>query len=379
MSESTFDTIVIGLGGMGSATLHEITARGGRVLGIEQFGEAHSHGSSHGQTRIIRRAYYEDPGYVPLVERAYQRWYELEQLSGKHLLTECDCLSIGSESSELIQGVRRAASQHRLPVESLSPSEVMRRFPAFQLEESQVGLLERQGGFLFVEECVRAYLSLARGQATIKTNEKVLDWKPVNSSVEVTTNKGKYTAGKVVITAGPWATKLLGRTGAPLRVMRQVMLWFGTSKPEVFRRDRFPVFIADVAGGAFYGMPMIDSVGVKVAQHYGAPELAAVEKIDRSVRPEDETGPRAFLKHHLPAANGPLRQAKTCIYTLSPDRHFIIDRHPDSDRIIFATGFSGHGFKFASVIGEILADMLDEKTTAGIEMFRRDRFGLPET
>lgn len=375
MSETTFDAIVIGLGGMGSATLHELASRGWRVLGLEQFGEAHAHGSSHGQTRIIRRAYYEDPGYVPLVNRAYERWHELEQLSGKHLLTECDCLSIGLEGSELIQGVRRSAMDHGLSVESLTAAEVGTQFPAFRLDENQVGVLERGAGFLYVEECIRAYLALARLKATVELNETVIDWKAVDSSVEVTTNKGRYLGGKLILTVGPWAGNLLREAGVPLRVMRQVLSWFGTSKPHRFRRDRFPIFIADAAIGTFYGLPMIDSTGVKVAQHYGATELTTVEKIDRTIHPEDEIILREFFRRHLPDVDGPLQQAKTCIYTLSPDRHFIIDRHPESSNVIYATGFSGHGFKFASVIGEILADLAEGKQSpSAIAMFRGGRF-----
>jgi sarcosine oxidase len=374
-SETTFDAIVIGLGGMGSATLYELASRGLRVLGVEQFGEAHPHGSSHGQTRILRRAYYEGPGYVPLVRRAYQRWHDLEQLSGKHLLTECDCLSVGPGSSELIQGVRRSAIDHGLPVESLIASEVTKSFPAFRLDDSLVGVVERGAGFLYVEECVRTYLSLARQRATVQFDETVLDWKTVGSSVEVTTDRGKYSAGKLILTAGPWAADLLREAGIVLRLMRQVMLWFGTSKPQAFRRDRFPVFIADVDEGTFYGVPMIDPVGVKVARHYGAPELSAVKEVDRSAHPEDETAPRSFLRRYLPDADGPLRQAKTCIYTLSPDRHFIIDRHPESPHVVYATGFSGHGFKFASAVGEVLADLAEGKEPReSIAMFRSGRF-----
>ena len=369
--QTSFDIIVIGLGGMGSATCFELARRGHRVLGLEQFRTVHSLGSSHGQTRIIRKAYYEHPAYVPLVERAYQRWYELEQLSGRHLLTECACLSLGTPESELIQGVQRAATEHDLKIESLDTKELRRRFSPFHLSEEYVGLLEQEAGFLMVEECVRAYLNLAREQAQIREEEAVTHWRAISDGVEVTTTKNTYRAAKLVLTAGPWAAQLLGELGSSLRVMRQVLLWFGTKKPEAFRRDRFPIFIADVPEGKFYGLPMIDSQGVKIAEHYGAPELLSPDQIHREILPEDEARLRRFLKQYLPEVDGPLQHAQTCIYTLSPDRHFIIDGHPQFPQVTFATGFSGHGFKFASVVGEILADLCETGTTKwGIEMFR---------
>jgi sarcosine oxidase len=376
---STFDVIVLGVGGMGSAACFELARRGHRVLGLEQFPIVHDRGSSHGQTRIIRTAYYEHPDYVPLLRRAFERWYELERLRGIHLLTECGCLSIGRSDSEVVAGVRQSATQHGLAIESFEAREFRRRFPQFSFSEEYTAVLEHQAGFLYVEECVRAHIDAARSLGVqIHAEEPAHEWRATGDGVTVTTSKGTYRAGKIVITAGPWAGQILDELGANLRVMRQTLLWFGTANDGAFQRDRFPIYIAGVPEGHFYGLPVIDSAGHKVARHYGAPELLSPEQIDREVRLADELPVRAFLNAHLPAVNGPLNRAQTCIYTLSPDRHFIIDVHPRHRNVVFAAGFSGHGFKFAPVVGEVLADLLESgRSSLPVEMFRVDRFGPP--
>jgi sarcosine oxidase len=361
---------------MGSATACELARRGRRVLALEQFAVGHDQGSSHGHTRIIRQAYYEHSDYVPLVRRAFERWYDLERRQGVHLLTGCGCLSIGGHDSELIQGVRRSATEHGLPLEELSSADLRRRFPQFQFGDDYAAVLETTAGFLYVDECVRAYARQARALgADIRDNEAVREWSATASAVEVRTDRGRYSAAKLVLTAGPWATRLLAASGVPLTVMRQVPIWFGTRDDADFFRDVFPLYIADTPEGYFYGFPVLDDNGAKVAQHYGAPELAGPEAIDRTVTERDEQPVRAFLKAHLPAIDGPRRRAAVCIYTLTPDRHFVIDLHPDQPNVAFAAGFSGHGFKFASVVGEILADLADQgHTKLPIAMFRASRF-----
>ena len=376
MSSTSFDTIVLGVGGMGSAACFELARRGHRVLGLEQFSLVHDRGSSHGQTRIIRTAYHEHPDYVPLVRRAFERWYELERLRGVHLLTECGCLTLGKPDSEIVTGVQASARQHSLLIEPLSASDLRKRFSPFRFSDEYVGVLEHRAGFLYVEECVRAHIEAARQfGAIIRAEEPVLSWKATANEVAVTTAQGTYRAAKLVIAAGPWATRLLAELGSNLRVMRQTLLWFGTEDDRAFQRDRFPIYISQVPEGEFYGLPIIDGLGHKVARHYGAPEVHSPEEIDREVRPQDELPVRDFLKRHLPTANGPVKRAQTCIYTLSPDRHFIIDLHPEYANVAFAAGFSGHGFKFASVVGEILADLAERGTTdQPIDLFRQKRF-----
>ena len=358
MSNTHFDAIVLGVGGMGSAALFELTLRGRRVLGLEQFALGHDRGSSHGHTRIIRKAYFEHPDYVPLVERAYERWHDLEQRHGRKLLTACPCLSLGLPDSELIAGVRRSAAEHQLAVETLTGADLRVRYPQFTFAGGEVGVVERGAGFLFVEECVAAHVAEARRLgAVVHDHEEVVSWQVDGDTVRVQTPKNRYTAARLVLTAGPWAARLLDRLGVALRVMRQVVFWVGTEDDARFRPDAFPIFIADTPDGYYYGLPALDANGVKVAQHYGAPELSDPAQVDRTVTEADETNVRRFLRAHLPAVNGPPRRAAVCMYTLTPDRHFLIDVHPEYPQVVFAAGFSGHGFKFAPVVGEILADL----------------------
>lgn len=376
MNWKHWDVIVIGVGAMGAATCIELARRGARVLGLEQFRLGHSRGSSHGQTRVIRTAYYEHPTYVPMVRRAFDLWYDLEQQCGVKLLTECPCLNIGSSESELIAGVRRAAQEHRLPVEELSAEEIRRRFPVFRFDCDYQGIFETQAGFLDVEACVRAMIRQARRLGAIILSEvRVGSWRPTSQGVEIQTTLGDFSADRLVLTAGPWTRPLLQDLDVPLTVMRQTLLWFRTKDDRLFRRDCFPIYLADVPGGPFYGLPVINSFGHKVARHYGASELNDPSQICRQIQPMDTEAVRGFLTKHLPDANGPFQFGQVCMYTLTPDRHFVLDRHPEYPQVVVAAGFSGHGFKFAPVIGAIMADLVwSGQTTWALDLFRLNRF-----
>jgi len=373
---ATHDAIVLGLGGMGSAALFELARRGRRVLGLEQYPPAHARGSSHGHTRIIRTAYFEHPDYVPLVRRAFGRWHELEQLTGRHLLTGCECLTVGPDRGELVEGVRAAAARHDLPVTEMSADDLRRCYGVFHVPDGFVGIREQAAGFLYVEDCVRTHLDAAGARgAVVRAEEPVVGWAAAGDSVEVRTTAGTYHAARLVVTAGAWATGLLRDAGVPLAVMRQTPLWFEPREPAPFRRDRFPIFIADTPAGAFYGLPMIDPRGVKVARHYGAPELASPAEVDWAVTAGDEAPVRRFLDTYLPGHFGRRTDGQVCMYTLTPDRHFVIDRHPLHPAVAVAAGFSGHGFKFAPAVGEILADLADRgRTDLPIALFRANRF-----
>jgi sarcosine oxidase len=367
--KNSADVIVVGLGTMGCATAWRLAQRGLRVIGLEQFPLGHDIGSSHGGSRIIRQAYYEHPDYVPLVRRAWEGWLELEQATGEHLLTECPCLSIGPPGGELVEGVRRSAAEHGLEIEDLAPAEVIRKYPAFRLLGGVECVIERTAGVLAVERCVLAMAGEARRLGVDLRQERVVRW----SAGEVETERGRYTADRVILTAGPWAGALVG--GVPLSVMRQVVFWLRPSEPALFRRDRFPIFIADTPGGYFYGLPALDPSGVKVARHYGSSELASPEGVDREIHDSDEAPVRGFVREYLPAADGPRGDASTCIYTLTPDRHFVIGAHPSAAGVYLAAGFSGHGFKFAPVVGEILADLATVGRTAfSISLFAPGRW-----
>jgi sarcosine oxidase len=373
---SNFDTIVLGVGAMGSAACFELARRGRRVLGLEQYPLVHARGSSHGQTRIIRTAYAEHPDYVPLAKRAFERWYELERLTGRHLLTECPCLNAGVPGSELVEGVRTSVRQHGLPAEELTGDEMNRRFPAFCFPPEYSGVVEEAAGFLYVEDCVRAHIDAALGHgAIIHAEEPVREWKVVGRGVSVVTDRRTYSAASLVIAAGAWATQLLANLAVPLAVMRQVLLWFDPGpRAELFQRNRFPVFIADVPGGPIYGLPALDSYGLKVARHYGAPELPSPDGVNWDATPQDQEPVRPLLDAYVPGL-GACTRGQVCMYTVSPDKHFVIDVHPEYSQVCVACGFSGHGFKFASAVGEVLADLAERGATRHpIGLFSAKRF-----
>jgi sarcosine oxidase len=373
---NAYDVIVLGLGGMGSSVAFELARRGRRVLGLEQYCLGHDRGSSHGQTRIIRKAYFEHPNYVPLLHRAYERWYDLEQLQGKRLFTECGCLSIGTPDGTLVAGVRRAAAEHKLPVENLPAAELRRRFPAFRFGDDYVGVFERAAGFLQVEDCVVGYAEEARKLgADLRFDTAALSWQAAGSGVVVRTENQEFAADRLVITAGAWAGRVLADLGLPLTVRRKALLWYATGQQRLYRRDVFPVYLTDSPQGTYYGFPVVDASGHKVARHDGGQVVRDPASVDRTVTAADEADCRAFLDMHLPGVDGLLSSSRICLYTLTPDEHFAIGVHPHHAQVSIAAGFSGHGFKFASVVGKILADLAERGTTdLPIDMFRLTRF-----
>lgn len=371
-----YDTIVLGLGGMGSAAACHLARRGRRVLGLDQFGPAHSRGSSHGHTRIIRTAYYEHPAYVPLVRHAFDRWFELEQLTGRTLLLPADCLGLGPPHGEVVTGVCQSAAEHGLHVETLTAPEVAYRYPAFRPPDDYLGVVEHKAGILLVEQCVQAHLDVAKQHgANLHHDEPARKWTATATGVEVITDKATYLAASLVLAAGAWATRLLADLGVPFRVLRQVMHWFAPPDPALVRRDRFPVYLVETPTAAYYGMPMIDPRGHKAARHYAAPELDSPDAVDWTTHPEDAAVGLEFVNRYLPASAGPCTHSQVCMYTTTPDKHFVIDRHPKHPHVAIAAGFSGHGFKFAPTVGEILADLAEAgRTRHPIDLFRVGRF-----
>lgn len=373
----SFDVIVLGLGAMGSSAALALSLRGLKVLGIEQFTPCHDLGSSHGSTRAIRLAYYEHPSYVPLLKRAYELWHELEWRSGKTLLEECGCLSIGKPEHEVVRGILESANLHQLPIERLSRQEIQDRIPVLQPEAGAVGLLEKQGGFLWADRCVRAFQNLARQHgAQLHFQEQITGINLGTDCVTVKTSRGEYQANKLALCAGPWIADFLGDLGHPLRLMRQTLHWFFPDTPGAFVRSQLPVFMFARADGFYYGFPMVEPAGVKIARHYGQPEVRNVGEIQRGILPEDEQSIRAFLGETIPALkHAPTPQQKSCIYTLTPDRHFLIGALRKDPRLIIAGGFSGHGFKFASVVGEIIADLATQgHSPFDLSLFTPERF-----
>lgn len=373
----TADAIILGLGAMGSAAAYHLARRGVQVIGLEQYTPAHDRGSSHGRSRIIREAYFEHPDYVPLIQRAYEQWRALQEGSGARLLVMTGGLMIGPDDGVLVQGALASARMHHLPYELITADEVQRRFPPFRLQPGTVAVQEPNAGVLFPEACVRAHLDGAsRAGAALHFEEPVLRWTADGGGVEVVTAAQTYAASRLVITAGPWAPQVLRELGLPLVVERNVMYWFAPLRtPGAFAPERFPIYIYEYRKDAFfYGFPAVPDTSVKVAHHHSG-VFCSPETIRREVAPDEVARMRALLAAHLPDANGNLLQTAACLYTNTPDGHFIIDRHPQWSHVTLACGFSGHGFKFASVVGEVLADLaIDGWTRHPVDLFRLARF-----
>ena len=378
---TTYDAIIVGLGGMGSAAAYQLSKRGANVLGLEQFGPAHDLGSSHGDSRVIRQAYFEHPDYVPLLLSAYRLWRELEAESGEELLTETGGLMMGPPDSEVVKGSLASAKLHGLDYQLLSEVEIATQYPAFSPPPDTVGLLEPRAGFLRPEKCVCAHLKQAKFYgADLHFNTPALHWLATSNGVEVRTERQTYHANHLVITAGPWATQVASQFKLPLTVERQVQYWFDVPNDiELFAPDRFPVYILDMGKGTFlYGFPAIDGRGggVKVAFYR---ELVSVTTtagtVEREVKSDEIERMFSAASTLLPGLSPRCLRAKTCLYTMTPDQHFVIDRGLVHPQVTIAAGFSGHGFKFASVVGEILADLATEgKTEHPISLFSATRF-----
>jgi len=379
MSEPSIavDTAVIGLGAMGSAALLHLARRGQRALGIEQFEPGHDRGSSHGDTRIIRLGYFEHPSYVPLVRAALPLWRALERDSGRSLLHVTGIIEIGAPDSTLVAGTLRSAKTHGLVHEVFDAASVMRRFPAFRLPSDFIGVLQPEAGILAPEATVHAQIALARAAgADVRTNERVHAIEPGPAGVRIVADSAVIEARQVVVAAGAWLPRLLPGLPVPLRVTRQAVGWFAPSDPAVFARERCPIFMIECAEGIFYGFPRGPEPGIKFAKHHHADEAVDPARPTRPVDGSDETLLRAALAAHVPSANGDLVASQTCLYTMTPDGDFILDRLPGAPAIIVASPCSGHGFKFAPVIGEILADLVTNGATRhDISRFRLARFG----
>ena len=376
-----FDVVVCGLGAMGSAALHHLARRGQRVLGLERHTPGHDRGSSHGSTRIIRLGYFEHPAYVPLLRRAYTLWRELEAASGRRLLHVTGIAEIGPPAGPLVRGTLASARLHELSHEVLSAPELMRRFPAFRVPQDYVAVLQPEGGILAAEHSLHAQLALAAAAgADIRSGETVQAIEPRAGSVRVTTDRGIVETGVAIVAVGAWTKTLLPEFAAGLRVTREVMAWFAPTDADLLCADRFPVFIIESRHGMHYGIPALrgepSPAGIKVAKHHHRDETVDPDAYDRTVSAADQALIRAAIADHLPTANGELLEAKTCLYTMTPDGNFLIDHLPGAPNVIVASPCSGHGFKFAPVIGEALADLATTGATPhDIGWFSRRRLG----
>ena len=361
-----FDVVVVGLGGIGSAAAFHLAARGARVLGLDRFPLGHDRGSSHGQTRLIRRAYFEHPDYVPLLDRSYALWRDLEARTGRRLLVESGLMLAGPPESDVLAGAIHAAEKHRIPIDRLSAAEACRRWPQFVLPEDWMTVHEPQAGYLFVEECVAAHAAAAEAAgATLDTKRDVRAWRIEGDGVVVVTDQGDVAADRLVLAPGPWAAGLLDLAAVPLVVLRKSLFWYRPPQPQMaeFAAASLPCFAFARPDGFFYGFPMLDDRGVKIAEHTGGTAVADPLAVDRSIDPREQRTLGAVITTHLPRLGSTVADHAACLYTMSPDHHFLVGLHPACDRVAIAAGFSGHGFKFASVMGEALADLALTGTT----------------
>ncbi|MFL5513501.1 MAG: N-methyl-L-tryptophan oxidase [Gemmatimonadales bacterium] len=359
-----YDVIVVGLGGMGSATLFHLARRGLRVLGLERYDLLHEYGSSHGLTRIIRLAYWEHPGYVALLRRSYQLWRELERLSGERLLHITGSIDGGPVNGPVFTGALRSSEQHGLPHEVMDGAELNQRFPGYRLPNEIQCLYQPEGGFLLPERCNLAHVNaaLAAG-AQVRYREPVVAWGVSEGHCWVRTTRERYQAGRLVIAAGPWASKLMPELAGLAVPERQVLAWLQPIRPERFTPEVFPVFYIELEEGRYYGFPSFLVPGFKFGRYHHRREQVDPDHMNREPDQEDERLLRAFAERYFPDAAGPTLMLKTCLFTNSPDEHFILDRHPNHSEVTLAAGFSGHGYKFCSVVGEIMADLAEKGET----------------
>lgn len=372
-----YDVAVVGLGGMGSAIMAECAARGSSVIGLEQFKRGHALGSSSGKSRLIRKAYFEDPAYAPLLLRAYELWRELERETSKQILRITGLLMVGEEDGNIIRGCRRSAREHDLQIDLLSKQEIKARYPTLQVQDGEVGVFEPEGGLLNPERAIEAQLTVAEAHgAEMRFGVAMKRWAATTNGFEILlSDDTRISARVLILTLGPWFKATLESLGAPIRLQRNVQAWF-SPRTEAYNASAFPAFLLKRKGlpAPLYGFPDFGD-GIKAAFH-GFGDLTDVEHFDREIDCARDIDPLArCLEQWMPGAVDALRDAKPCLYTLTPDEHFVIDHHPHHRSLILCGGFSGHGFKFAPVVGEIGADLaLDGGSRHDIDFLSLRRF-----
>ena len=369
-----YDVIVAGLGAMGSAALYHLAGRGASIAGFDRFAPPHSMGSSHGETRMIREAYYEHPGYVPLVRRAYDLWHELSTRETTPLIVETSAICAGPRDGELVPGILRAAAEHSIPVEILTHADAATRFPWLHIPEEMEIVTERRAGFVYPERCITAHLTgAAANGAGVFTDEPVLEWIPQGDGILVKTARGEYATGRLILATGAWMIESLKSIGIEAVVERQPLFWFrpnpGCALPETVWALEFE------HGKLLYGFPA-NETGVKIAIHYGGVQRTAPDEIDRKIHREDSRHLREFADRHVPGALGKIARSEVCMYTNTPDLHFIFDAHPRDANVLVVSACSGHGFKFSSAIGEAAAQWArDGAPQIDMSLFSLSRFG----
>ncbi|MFM7207807.1 MAG: N-methyl-L-tryptophan oxidase, partial [Planctomycetaceae bacterium] len=348
-----FDVIVAGAGGMGTAAAAHLARRGVRVLALDRFPPGHGRGSSHGQTRLIRLAYFEHPDYVPLLRRGRDLWRDLERDTGAALLTECGLVSSGPAAGAVIAGTLRSARDHGLAIERLAPREALHRWPALRIPDAWEAVFEPEAGHLAVEACVRAHAAVATAHGgVIEADHEIRGWRAEGDAVLVETARETIAGGRLVLCPGPWAAGLLALPAIPFTVLRKSLFWYAPSAGlAAADAAALPAYAFDTPQGFFYGFPMLDGRGLKIAEHTGGRTVADPLVVDRAIDDGEQAAIEEVLATHLPGVGRTRTAHEVCLYTMSPDHHFVVGMHPGHPQVAIAAGFSGHGFKFASVIG----------------------------
>ncbi len=373
--DNHFEAIVLGTGGVGSAALYELAKRGHRALGLDRHPPGHDRGSSHGQTRVIRQAYFEHPDYVPLAIAAYDLWSELEERHGRQLLWQTGLLQAGPADGLVISGVVKSSETHDLDVERFSATEAMKRFPQFKIPNGMEAVFEKAAGYLLVEDCVRANIAEAIKLDAVWKQESASAWYDKGDSVEVHTEAGSYSADKLIVAAGPWARTALPSIHQQLTVVAKHMHWFDAGAP-MNQSERCPVYLFETNEGIHYGFPSLDGSTAKVAEHSGGILVEdSVVAFPRDVDLDDLQRVTRFTEACLPFIATDVRDSAVCFYTMSPDEHFLLGQHPNHNNVLIAAGLSGHGFKFTPVLGKALVDLAMAGTTKlPIEFLSPERF-----
>jgi len=363
MASETCDVIVIGCGGFGSSAMYHLTRRGRKVIGIDRFAPPHNRGSSHGETRLIRKAYFEHPNYVPLLHRAWVLWEELADEFDEQLIVQRDLMMSGPPGSVVINGARESARLHSLPLENLTHEEVKKRYPMFRLPDDHSATVEPTAGFLWSERCVAAHLELTYAWgAEMKSGETVLSVNSSGSGVEVRTDRATYSAASAIMTCGAWTSQLLPAYARYISVLRKTLFWYPVNSPEWTKKNGAPMFLLDLPEGEFYGPGCVDEQTIKIGLHSGGEPVADPSHLVREIQPDDEPATNRFVTDRLVGIEPTACQSAVCMYSMSPDGHFLLDRLHDLPLVV-AAGFSGHGFKFTSALGEVAADLAEHGRT----------------
>lgn len=375
MNARQYEVIVVGIGGMGSATTYQLAKQGIKVLGLEKFGVAHDLGSSHGLTRIFRFAQYKNPRYVPLMHQAYDLWKTLEEEAEESLIHITGSIDAGHPESDIVRGSKQSCDENGLPYEVLTSAELTARFPGYRLPEDTLAVFQPDGGALLPERCIEQQIKLARRYgAEIHVHEPVIRWDADGEGVKVITEADTYYCDRLIITSGAWSSQLIPQLSGTMEIERQVTGWFEPYRPELFQPERFPVLNWVYDDKPYYAIPAFGTAGFKFGLNHHLKEIVDPETMKRDCSDADERVLRPPVEQFFPDAAGQTLALKTCLYSNSVDKDFIVDSHPEYDRVLFAAGFSGHGFKFCSRIGEILAQMaVGTPVSFDLDLFKLER------